>query len=745
MGTILVMQTSDNNLSKARDRVSVDVPAPKDQPLVDLRRVAYILWHRRLVIIASFVAAILCAVAYIALTPSTYTARTVLLVDPREMRVTDADEVLSGIGSDSAAIASQVAVLRSRELLTTVLQQENIFTDPEFVPKGEVNKNAIYDKFLKRLSVDRQGLTYVIEVAFTSRDREKSARISNAIVARYIQGQLSEKSRANADVTGLLVGQIDGLRKSVADAEAAAATFMAKNGMLDLGEGRTLLQSQIEQLNLQVLASRDRARRALNRFDQAKSLQPVANALITDGDILSSPNADLLRNAYNQNSVQLSRLANIFGPHHPQYIAQVSQLNHLKTLMDAETKRIIRRLDGELKLANEDLAKAQVELNTLRSRSEKAEQAEIELRQLQLQASSNREVLQQFMLRSKETSQLDNLQRSEVRVISKAVPPTRATWPRPSLLLAIAGFIGAAVGLALALLLGAPTNVIKTASTDRIGPLNQRIRSTFSRKSIPVAPTVIASLGSLTSNLIVSRTVNGTYERQALTAAKLELTSSPSSAFSVQLWTMIGKLCEMLPQRSGPHLITFSGKAGDIEACRVSYNTAAGLERLGASVLLLDLHPLAQQPPHHLQSELSRALSDQMRFRPELLLDHSTGLSVINANDEARGLDLNADAVDRLLAKAAGIFDFIVVNALPWQEKAQMQAILERSDHLIVVLTKAEDNKNQLSTLASQIDPGAVVSYTVMETVIPKNAGKQAETPFSSIAKFATRMAGAKG
>ena len=742
------MQTLSSSSSKGYAAASTDTPALDDRQLVDLGRLANILWYRRFVIAACIGAAIACALVYVAVTPSIYTARAVLLVDPREMRLTDADEVLSGIGSDSAAITSQVAVMQSRELLTAVMEAENIFTDREFATSGVANQNTTYDNFLRHLSVERQGLTYVIEVAFTSSDREKSARISNAIVTQYIQDQVSEKSRANSDVTVMLEGQIDGLRKSVSEAEAAVETFKVKNGMLDMGSGRTLLQSQVEQLNLQVLAARERARFAQNRYDQAKSLQPVANALLSNGDILSSPTAEQLRNEYNERSIELSRLANIYGQRHPRLVEQKLQIEQLKTLMDAETGRIIRRLKGELSLANQDVANAERELSNLREQADEAAQGEIELRQLEMQARSSREVLEQFMRRSKETGQLDNLQRSEARIISMAVPPPRATWPRPMLITAVAGFLGAVFGLALALLMRHPTEFTRVSPVGGGGDWRKYFQKKNARIPGSTASREIPLLGRLTSSFVVPRTTTGFYHQSTLVAAKRECSASPTGEFSVQLWSMIGKLFDRLPKPNGPFLITFCDKAGETEACRLSYNTVACLERLRASVLLVDLNPLSKQPRRRRQRDLFEALSDPRPLDREALIDFATGLPVIELHNNnpvpSDKVGLDADGVELLLAKAAGRFEFIVVHGLPWRERKQMQAVIDRSDQLIVVLTEAENNEEQVGTLTREVSAGVPVSYAVMETAASIPIGKRPEARLATAPSLSARMARAR-
>ena len=60
-----------------------------------------------------------------------YTATASMLVDTRDSRAVNFNNVLPGIGADSAAIASQVNVIRSQELLNTVFDEQHIAKDPE--------------------------------------------------------------------------------------------------------------------------------------------------------------------------------------------------------------------------------------------------------------------------------------------------------------------------------------------------------------------------------------------------------------------------------------------------------------------------------------------------------------------------------------------------------------------------------------------------------------------------------------
>src|SRR5262245_30163007 len=90
---------------------------PRPQPLVDILPLVRTLWQRRVAVLTALLTVLVVAVGYLAVTRPVYTAQAVVLVDPRKPQTTDTDNVLPGIGSDTAAIASQVAVISSREVL----------------------------------------------------------------------------------------------------------------------------------------------------------------------------------------------------------------------------------------------------------------------------------------------------------------------------------------------------------------------------------------------------------------------------------------------------------------------------------------------------------------------------------------------------------------------------------------------------------------------------------------------------
>lgn len=422
------------------------------------------------VVAASTIVTLSFTALYVAVTPKTYTAQAIVLLDPRQSRITEAQDVLAGIGSDNAAIASQVEVFRSTELLGAVFAAEKLARDPEFsrpgviggmlgILRGETrapSESAIFENFRDRVTAQRQGQTYVIDVRFRSEDPIKAARIANAIVNRYVTNEVGERTQASADASRSLESQISGLRDKLNTAENAVEAFKAKHGIVQLGDGRTLLRSQIDKLSEQLLKIQEQARLAENRYQQVLRAGTSAAALAEIQKIVSSSAIDELRKGYHQRSVEFARAQAAFGRNHPEFQLISSELNRYEGLIRTEVQRIIAQLKAERDLENSNVTKGEAELARLHGKFDQSNQVEVELRQLEREAEASGKVLEQFLRRTREIGEPDQNQRAKARVISVASPPETATWPKPLLLMSGAGFYGVGFGVLMALFMGAP-------------------------------------------------------------------------------------------------------------------------------------------------------------------------------------------------------------------------------------------------------------------------------------------------
>src|SRR5262249_57031237 len=194
-------------------------------------------------------AGLIAPAAGLVIIPPGYSATAVVLVDPRQPRVTSSESVLSGIGSDAAAVESQVDLIASSALATRVVKRLDLIDDSEFnsisltqrlaalfgIESGdaETEFNWILRRFQDKLDVRRRGLTYIIEITFTSVVPAKAARIANAIAETYQDDQRAAKLHATMKASTWLNDRIDELRTRVRESETAVANYKAENHLID--------------------------------------------------------------------------------------------------------------------------------------------------------------------------------------------------------------------------------------------------------------------------------------------------------------------------------------------------------------------------------------------------------------------------------------------------------------------------------------------------------------------------------
>ncbi|WP_158266786.1 GumC family protein [Alsobacter soli] len=161
-----------------------------------------------------------------------YLAKTQLLIATRTPQLLR-DQVGEVVFSlDNAQVESQLAVLRSENNSSAVIDRLHLTDDPEFVsPKpgllgritgmfgspppalGDFERRRIaISSFEQGLDVRRVGLSYVIEISFASREADKASRIANATAAAYIDGQVESRLEAARQGSDWLESRISDIR-----------------------------------------------------------------------------------------------------------------------------------------------------------------------------------------------------------------------------------------------------------------------------------------------------------------------------------------------------------------------------------------------------------------------------------------------------------------------------------------------------------------------------------------------------
>lgn len=362
--------------------------------------------------------------------PVRYAATALVVVDPREQRVTTEQDVLPGIGQDSAALQSLVEVAKSDGFLKPLIEQLKV-RDDEDISGGHTDPARVLERFRNRIDISRRGLTYVIAIRFTSNRPDRAAYYANAIAEAFVASQRSIRTEATDEAADWLSSRLKTLNDRLKASEDAVAAFKLEHRIVNAGKDSTTQQLRVTELSQQVAAARARTEEAKARYEQAQR--------DVKGNVESPVKQDLLSALRAQRSAlndQIAQKRAVLGDRHPDLVMSYSQLNDLNRQIEVERSKGIDTAKSEYEAQRDQQKALEGQMKAAESQLLVDGQALVKLQELQRDAEANRNIYEQFLSRSKTTNEQRLLQSSQTKIASSAIPPLRSTLPPLPLLLA---------------------------------------------------------------------------------------------------------------------------------------------------------------------------------------------------------------------------------------------------------------------------------------------------------------------
>lgn len=662
-------------------------------------------WRLVAAVLALAVAA---AVAAALLLPRTYTAVAIVLIDPRQPRVAPSETVLSGIGSDAAAVESQVEVFQSSTLARKVVSQLGLDRDGELVRPapaerlvaavrdllgmpapsiGEAEReNRIVQRFRGRLNVTRRGLTYVLEVAYASGDRENAARVANAVAAAYLADQAGAKSDATSRASGWLGERIEELRERARQAEAAVTAYRNDNRLVDLGQRETLLERQITDLTQQLTLAKARTAEARARYEQAKesARRPGGGGSVTES--LQSAVIGNLRVQYGQLAASEADLRLTYGARHPALVNLRAQLRDVERQIATEVERVSAGLRNEFEAAQAREATLERDLNALREQMAGSNKSRDRLRELEREAQASRLVLEQFLLRFRETNQQQSMQTPDARVISPAIPPQAPSSPRTPLILALGVIGGLFAGIGAA------------ALSDGLNPRFRDAADLEAALGLPVSATIPKGLTEL-----VAGARGGAAENARLAQCLMPLVSELRRDGTRGQ----NKVAIVTSTANGEGRTTIASALADLLAVS------------GCRVLLADLDvteaALSRQRGGERTPGLAQLLTGDFPTRPFIHADKDRRVDLLFAGASARaGPILPGPRLDRILRDLRPRYDVVLLDGPALLGSPPARSLLAVADQVVVVVAPERVSRDDVVSALAGIEFGSPSRFSVV-------------------------------
>ncbi len=445
-------------------------PAPQLQPLLASITVPVVIgwllrfWH---LVGALALLGALAGLAAGTLIKPRFTSYSDMLLDPSNLQVMADDLYARNIQGDAQLldVESKMRVLTSNNVLASVVHALNLQDDPDLMAPGfslgglfsspqadEDRTTAAIRALGERVRVRREERSYVVTASVWAGNPERAAVLTDALVQAF----LAELAKAEADgalsTSAALNERLNQLRDEAAAAETAVAAYRRNHGLQMGGDTQQLSAQSAVQLNTQIATAREALIAAQARYASltGSTGESLANAAAQESQVLVG-----LRAQYAATRQQVDSLAATLGPRHPSLATASSQLTSLQNEIDREIARVVQTAEADLMRAQTVLDQLNQAAAAQRDEVFVDDTAQVELRQLERTAASKVAIYEAYLTRAQEITQRSQLDTTNVRVISSAVPAVSRNYPPRTVILVAGGlFAGLVVGLGLAVLAG---------------------------------------------------------------------------------------------------------------------------------------------------------------------------------------------------------------------------------------------------------------------------------------------------
>ncbi|TMJ53582.1 MAG: polysaccharide biosynthesis tyrosine autokinase [Alphaproteobacteria bacterium] len=424
--------------------------------------------------------ALIVGVAYLAITPSRYTAQADMIIDTKRITWTQSELATENHPVEDPAVESEIETTKSEKVALTVIRQLHLNEDPEFVGTGSGLKQHIFsllgltsgpqsepsnDEIMRRtlgalkdnLRVTRLGRSYIEQIAYTSRDREKAATIANAFADAYIDDQLQAKFEATHRASVWLEQRIGELRQQASDAYKAVQDFKSANSIIIGVDGKLASEVELDQLGValakaradtsQARAKLDRIARVLEQRNDKESFG-IPDPVVTDA--LSNPVITKLRQQFLDDQNRESEWSARYGADHQAARNLRAEMAALQRAIWDEISRIAESYKSELQIAKSQEESIDKRMMDVFQQSGSTRQSQVRLRELETAANTYRNIYETFLSRFTQSVQQQSFPSTEARVVTVASPPRAPSSPKTTLTLALAVVCGFGLGIMLA-------------------------------------------------------------------------------------------------------------------------------------------------------------------------------------------------------------------------------------------------------------------------------------------------------
>lgn len=402
-----------------------------------------------------------------------FTASTQLALVIQNEQLVNLQSVITGVSGDEYSMNTEMEVIRSRDLISRLVDELDLMNDPEFnsllaeprpmsllamprqalsalrrlIPTGsaptpetsdvdpEELRREVISAVRGQISPEIGTWSYIFTISATSQDPEKSALMANTLARIYRDEQIRFKVEATDAAATWLSARVGELALELEDRQSAVAELRARNALVST-EGLQAVNAQAIALRQQLQTAQTLEQRAIDRL-------AAVRLAVTDDYATRVEAAD---------DAQLDAI----------FAAMIADDSGAELRFDRRYDQIAAQVEAEAARATAQVAGLQTELNDLGAQFEQQSADLVGLQQFEREAEATRVLYETFLARLKETSVQQGVHQADSRILSEATPGYQIA-PRRSAIMGTALLLGLILGAAIVVWREYMQNTYRTA------------------------------------------------------------------------------------------------------------------------------------------------------------------------------------------------------------------------------------------------------------------------------------------
>ncbi|MCU4653743.1 polysaccharide biosynthesis tyrosine autokinase [Roseibacterium sp. SDUM158016] len=332
--------------------------------------------------------------------------------------------------------------------------------DPEAV--AALERRIVTEALLARLAIRPVPDSRVIEIGVFSENPRTAALVANTFAEQYIFDQLEARLDATRTATGWLSGRVEELRERLQVAEEAVETARAAQSF-QAGQSLEITQQQLQALNATLSVARNSTRTAEATFQRLNAALEDETEYGAIPEFRNSPLIDQVRTRRTELLSQRASLLETVTEEHPAVQRVDTLLEEASRTMRDEAEQIVEASRLEWQSLQQEETEIEADVRALETLALEQSRDAVTIRQLEREAEASRILYENFLSRLQETSQQEQLEEPDARILTRAEPPFSPQTQRQNRTLAVSLIAGALAGIGIIFLLDKLNNTFRSA------------------------------------------------------------------------------------------------------------------------------------------------------------------------------------------------------------------------------------------------------------------------------------------